>query len=277
MSEVSPELHALVERARDGCDPDEGDRERLGRAISARIGGGIALVSAAGASAVGASTAGASTGLGMVLVKALAAVTFVGGVTTAITVTESWTVEPTSVRQVSRGVGPARTPVREMPLPVVVSRQFPIASSRTEASLPTVTVGHNHDPVLAPIAARRLAVTVAAEPLPIATEPIIEPDAAAIDLRPVTTLPEELRLIRRAHDALSHGDANAALAVINQHAEQFRLGTLGVEREGLRILALCALDRTNEADSARAAFLSAHGRAPFAPRVREACRDVPIP
>lgn len=61
----------------------------------------------------------------------------------------------------------------------------------------------------------------------------------------------ELRLLMSVREDVVHGDFNAALAVIAEHARRFRNGALVEEREALRVESLAGLGR--QADARRAA------------------------
>jgi len=82
---------------------------------------------------------------------------------------------------------------------------------------------------------------------------------------------EELKLIRRATRQLRDGDAQGALATLKDHAARHPDGALGLERDGLRVLALCAVDPNGEGRALRAKFLDQHGASTMALRVRAAC------
>ncbi|KYF49516.1 hypothetical protein BE04_37450 [Sorangium cellulosum] len=92
----------------------------------------------------------------------------------------------------------------------------------------------------------------------------------------------ELALLRAAQGALRAGDAGAqgalragdagrALALLEEHAAEFRAGTLRQERMAARVFALCALGRIDEARAEAARFLRDAPRSPLAERVRAAC------
>jgi len=67
-------------------------------------------------------------------------------------------------------------------------------------------------------------------------------------------LPDELRLLAPAREALARRDFGPALAALNEHARRFREGRLVEEREALRVKALTGLGRVTEARAAAAAF-----------------------
>lgn len=85
-------------------------------------------------------------------------------------------------------------------------------------------------------------------------------------------LEAELRLVRRAQLAFGDGAYDDALAAIDEHRQRFPTGVLTQEREALRALTLCALQRSREAAKVIQAFLDAYPTSPQRERVRAACR-----
>lgn len=68
----------------------------------------------------------------------------------------------------------------------------------------------------------------------------------------------ERKLLDRARLSLLHGDAPTALAVVAQHAARFPRGMLAEERDAIRVEALSAAGRQQDACTAAAAFHAAH-------------------
>lgn len=81
-----------------------------------------------------------------------------------------------------------------------------------------------------------------------------KPAAIANHATPREALPDELRLLAPAREALARRDFGPALAALNEHARRFREGRLVEEREALRVKALAGLGRFKEARAAAAAF-----------------------
>lgn len=98
-----------------------------------------------------------------------------------------------------------------------------------------------------------------------------QPSAAAPTRTASRSLQAETALLARAQRALGAGTPAAALPWIQQHAARFPNGELAQEREAARVLALCALQRTNEAHTAIQSFLRTWPTSPLADRVRAAC------
>jgi hypothetical protein len=62
-------------------------------------------------------------------------------------------------------------------------------------------------------------------------------------------LTEEAGILSRAQSALHSGHADSALQVLAEHERRFKYGILAQERTAVRIQALCALGRVNEANT----------------------------
>lgn len=90
-------------------------------------------------------------------------------------------------------------------------------------------------------------------------------------------LSAELELLKRAQEALTSGNAVAAISLLDQHAKQFPASRLAHERRATRIFALCALgDRAADGRTQARAFLADFPKSPLARRVRSACQLEPM-
>jgi outer membrane protein assembly factor BamD (BamD/ComL family) len=116
--------------------------------------------------------------------------------------------------------------------------------------------------------------------LPVAA---VAPGAAGRDTeepRPpehVATLEVELALMRRAHAALNDGDAEEALAALDEHARNFPSGALAEDRAAQRVLALCALGQTDLAREEGERFIADYSRSPHVAVVRGSCAFIAEP
>ncbi len=79
----------------------------------------------------------------------------------------------------------------------------------------------------------------------------------------------ESEIIDKARETMNTAPARS-LALANEHARRFPHGSMAQEREVIRIVALSALGRTEEARSLGSAFLAAHPGSAYARRVRRA-------
>jgi hypothetical protein len=88
---------------------------------------------------------------------------------------------------------------------------------------------------------------------------------------PASSLAEETGMMERARRELAAGQASLALLSLEEHARRFPSAALGEEREALRVFALCALGRVEDAKRSAAAFVGASPRSPLIPRLRSSC------
>ncbi len=86
-----------------------------------------------------------------------------------------------------------------------------------------------------------------------------------------TTIEGETRALRAAMADLRDGHADRALASLDAQMARFPSGVLVEERTEARIIALCALGRTEEARGVAAHFLADYPRSVLAGRVRASC------
>ena len=114
-------------------------------------------------------------------------------------------------------------------------------------------------------------VAPTAAPAPSADLPV-EVSAAENESR----LREESQRLGEARDALRHGDAQGALARLDELRRRFPGGMLAQEREALAIEALARSGQGGEARSRAEAFKKAYPASPHAARV-EALTGEPAP
>jgi hypothetical protein len=88
---------------------------------------------------------------------------------------------------------------------------------------------------------------------------------------PVDSLGPELALLRQARAALDRHDPEAALALLDQHAKRYPLGTMQQERLAARALALCALGRGAAAIATAQELMRLAPGSPYLARVRAGC------
>jgi hypothetical protein len=98
-----------------------------------------------------------------------------------------------------------------------------------------------------------------------------QPSTRVHQRRATSDLEGEVRLLEEADADLRRGDAEAALARLNEHAARYPSGTLADEREGVRAIALCRSGRLAEGKAAADRFLAAARKSSLATRVRTAC------
>jgi hypothetical protein len=108
-------------------------------------------------------------------------------------------------------------------------------------------------PALTPTPTPTLTLTPAATPTPAKTRPR-HADGEALDA--------ELSLLHAAQSAWRSGNAAQALTLVAQHRSRHPRSALALERDALRVLALCDLGRRREAAKLARAWLA---RAPGSP------------
>jgi hypothetical protein len=120
-------------------------------------------------------------------------------------------------------------------------------------------------------AAAALGVEAEQEPADDPRAPEEDPDAALAPAPGSDSLAGELALLRRARSALDRRDADAALALAKQHAARYPRGTLRQERLATQVLALCGLQRTEEARVLARELERVAPRSPHLMRIRASC------
>jgi hypothetical protein len=85
-------------------------------------------------------------------------------------------------------------------------------------------------------------------------------------------LAEEVALLSRAETELRAGRPAKALLALSEHQRKFPRGALSEERTAARIQALCALERTDEANAQLKQLLHISPNSAHEERARQACR-----
>lgn len=85
-----------------------------------------------------------------------------------------------------------------------------------------------------------------------------------------TTLIKEIALLKKASQSINQGKARQALSLLDDYNNEFPKGVLRQERNGLRVIALCALDDPRAA-LAEERFLTRAPNSPLSMRVRKQC------
>jgi hypothetical protein len=91
------------------------------------------------------------------------------------------------------------------------------------------------------------------------------------DAAPDTAADDGVRLIAQAEASLRDGDANGALALLEEHARLHPDASTVEERRALQVLGWCAAGRLVEGRGARWSFLRDFPRSAYRPRVEAAC------
>lgn len=227
--ELPEELRAMLAADAEEIAPPPGAREQVFDRVLVSVG----VTAAVAASATTASAASAATPLGASAKWALAAVALLGTIGATVVVQKRSTARSTTETRAStdRLTGPS--PVA----PIVRATNATTAPGTTvpaATSAPTVTA-------IAPTRAQPSEPTPSAHttaPRRVETRAADEPEDA---------LEEEQRLLARGQRALADGHAEAVLAAVRAHSQQFARGALVEERDALEVRALLLARRMDEA------------------------------
>jgi hypothetical protein len=235
--ELSPAARSLLRAARSYDDPTSDDSHRVRASVMAKVGVAVGVGAAVGATSSAWSFASIGAILGTTAGKIGTAVVLVAGI--------------------SAGTYVATRPHGASHATALSS----LASSGT---------------VVQPVALTPKVVDVA----PPASPPAVETPSKARTSAPMrgsharratSDLEGEVRLLEEADADLRRGDAEAAIARLNEHAARYPGGTLADEREGVRAIALCRAGRVTDGKAAADRFLAAARKSSLAARVRAAC------
>lgn len=251
MSDFGKEARSLLEGGRHGDDPTPADRARIRASVMRALAGGAALGAAATAAEA---TAAAKTATGLSLLWKLGGLAVLCAASAGTTVAVMERAAPPDPPRPARAAAPlAAPPASAKPAP------------------PAPPFAEPPPPATAAPAPRATATAGRPEPadLPADAPPPPPPSAAPVPAPPPDTLAAETQRLREAHGALRGGDAQRALALLEEQADAG--AQLREERAAGRILALCELGRVEEARAQAAAFLQQSPQSPMADRVRRSC------
>ncbi|MCC6557171.1 MAG: hypothetical protein IT372_29815 [Polyangiaceae bacterium] len=270
MRGLSREARAIIDAARAAGAPSDADRARIRGKLKLRLGGGIAAASAATVAARTVAAA-AEAGAGKAVITGL--LTKAGAVVAVLGALAGGAALSREDAGGARLTAPARQGVEAIAVAAV--RAAPPPSSAPDAPpAPEVIAAQPAPPPPRPAPPpRSAAASEPPAPSPAPDAPPAPPAPPAPEPRPLpdTGLDEEISLLARAQGALSSGQADRALALLDEHAAAHGEGAMGEERMAARVFALCALGRRDEARAEAQRFVAAAPRSPLAARVRAAC------
>lgn len=238
MSELSPRTRALLDASRAARNPSPQQLEHVRHSLVAKL--------AAGATAVGygatVATASAASGVGLgakVIAVAAVALGGWGGF--------QWAT------QSSAPPAPLALPADRVPAPRQAASEVAVAASAEE-----------------PAAAKP---ATPAEPV---SPRLVAPRAGTSSAQratPEDSLLEEARLLGEVQKALGGGRVADALSRLSEYDARFPRGSLRVEAEAARVLALCQGGSSGPGRAAAERFLKRYPASPAASRVRQACPE----
>ncbi|MEA2696487.1 MAG: hypothetical protein QOI66_758 [Myxococcales bacterium] len=229
--QMNPEARRMIDQIRSARTPSAGDKERIRKALA--IGVAVTAASVPGVAA-GASAA-----------KAAATVGIASGFKVAVSV----------VVLASVGAGaylwtrpPSQPAAHRAPVAVV-----PVAAP---APPPEVV---DDNPVTAPTAPAEV------------VEPTLLPSPPMHKGAGRDPLMTELALLHRGQQAWRQGNAARALELAQQHARRYPHSALALERDALRVFALCSLGQRAQARPLAADLLRRAPGSPLRTSVEESC------
>lgn len=207
----------------------------------------------------------------------------------------SWAIKLTIALTIGSGVGGGLWLAVDRPSesPIVIasngaSPTEPIADSAAKAepavTHPTETAAleegpppaesvspHNQAPLVHRVRVAANPPEVAAAPAPSLESTSSQPAEARAISPPSreSQLFAELALLEDASKELRAGRREAAAKRLKEHERKYPNSSLGVERQGMRILATC--ESSSKTKIAAAAFVKAHSQSPLATHIRRRC------
>ena len=161
---------------------------------------------------------------------------------------------------------PPLAPVVATPLPAFTTSRRQVTPVAAPIVGPTAAAIESPAPPLAGVAAPAPGVAPAVTPtVATASASRVGPTTAAADLA------GDLDRLRRVHEALRAGRAEAALMLLDREGQGLEAGPLAEEAQGARVSALCQLGRVADARAATVRFLAAWPASPLAMRLRGGC------
>ncbi len=272
MNALGQEARALIDSVSKLDEPTATDKQRVRARISAELGAAVfatLAVSAASSGAIatsvapaagvgaGALNAGASSGTAQGATWSLLGKLALSGAALSLVAGALWLgggrseqARETQTRRAAetRVAAPAPTPVEQAPAQVEQETVAPNEPAPVTAEAAPAAPANSKRSA----AARKSAEAV--EPTP-AVQP--------------STLGAELKMLGEAQVALRAGKPERALALALEHRASYPAGVMKEERDGIEVLAGCALGRDYRAQAE--AFLRSAQSSPLKARVQKAC------
>jgi len=267
VSDLSSETRGLLDRAREGDGMPRGHRTVLRRRLALAL--GVAAPMALSTTALASAALWAARGLAVVGVAGLVHLAVPGHSSDAVpsprlVKAATATLRPSVAER--RAPLPAPTEVPPVPVPVP-SESHPVPALVPVPVFAVVPVPHPPVPITqtaiavhSPIAPR------AAIALPVSPGALIPDPSPRED-----SLAAEVRLLGDAEVAIASGDGSRALERLAEHDRLFPGGALAPEASALRVDALCAAGRTEDAAVEATRFEERYPGSPLARRFASTC------
>jgi hypothetical protein len=264
MTKLDSGAKALIDRARGGEGPTQRERDRVRSALLARVGVGVALATAATGTAAASTPIAAGAVTLMTATKVVAAIGLVGCLAAG-----GYVIHRSSPSPPKAGMAVVAKPSAIPPRSAGASEQGLVAKP-VNAPPASSSPAPRGPPSSAPRDANKPAMALEGPP---AAEcpPSRSIEAASLTATAPPAVEIEARALRETLGQLRDGHPDLALASLDDQAQQFPLGALTEERADARIMALCALGRTQEAHTETTRFLAKYPRSLLAGRVSASC------
>jgi hypothetical protein len=287
MSSLGPEARSMIDDA-DGSDAaSAADKERVRARLAQQIGlaaAGVVVATKAGAvaSATGvgagakATAAAASSGGAMLIAKIVTGLLAASIITTAAIVVKRRDTDatrelpPAPTMVVGVGASPVDPLVPRLP-GVGVGSMTANEPGSVSTNEPGAVSANVHEP--RSNEPRTVSVSAPPHAAPPAEGTKVVPTKTSWGASSVQIVngEGEAALLRKAQVASDSGDGVTALAALDTHARLYPNGVLADQREGERVVAMCAMGQVPAAREAGARFVEAHPRASQADRIRRTC------
>jgi hypothetical protein len=280
VNELGPRARGLIERVGDRDGPPVGTRDRVRASLGAALGAGAVASSTTAFGAAASGKTAAATGLLGLTGKTGTTIVvwmLVGGaagvaVTAPLSFLASRAPSTASSRQVTAPAERAPlgsiAPGARAAAPATVgppeqsargATAAPASARAGDATRSQVAKGVSQQDSVAPLREESSA------PLGNVTTSVAENGA------PSSAMATELMLLKSAQRELNAGNAEASLALLDEHARRYPGGALRVERLGARVFALCRLGHVDAARAAAGEFFATATDSPLVPRVVASC------
>jgi hypothetical protein len=279
VSELGPHARGLIDRVGDKDGPPVGTRERVRASLGAALGAGALASSTTAFGAASGKTAAATGLLGFVGKAGPTIVLWVlagGAAGVAVTAPLAFLASRPPPPAISRQ---ATAPAERAPL----GSGAPGATAAPPATVELADDDRTRRIAAAPhprpgVEAPRSQVTKGVSQQGSVSPPHDEPPpvgdmttVVAENYAPSSAMATELMLLKSARRELNAGNAEASLALLDEHARRYPGGALRVERLGTRVFALCRLGRVDSARAAAREFFATAVDSPLVPRVAASC------
>jgi hypothetical protein len=242
--ELDPEARRILSLVQDARTPGADDKARVEQRLAVALGAAATIATSASIASPAAATS--ASGLTTKAAGSAAALKWtIGGCALIAAAVATYAVSSDAEPSQARRPAPIAAP---QALPAVVAA--PAAFAPAPVAAPAKPSIEAAEPAADTVRARR-------------AQPHVRPERGALG--------DELELLHAAQGAWRSGDAARALSLVSEHRARHPRSTLGLERDALRVLALCDLGRTEEATRLGRAWLTRASGSPLRASIERSC------